>query len=669
MLVAVPVVLTESGWSGTGVGMLLLPCAALGVIAPRVTGPALIALGAARSQLIATTGTAAAVALAALGAARVDATMLVVASLILMMSFGLGQPAMTALVADSVPAHTRGGALGLLTLVFLLGGSMGAAAVGGLGEVIGLPRALLVVAVLPATAAPRLPPPPSRSPSPTPGDPVTDTDHVLYDLSDGIATITLNRPDRRNAMSVPMIERLGELLAQTDEDPDVRVLVLTGAGRAFCSGGDVQQFDADGGEGGGATEVDPAGVADQLRHRELTVGRPDAFTKPTIAALPGAAAGAGLGLALATDLRIGTPRTVVATAFAAVALSGDFGVAWLLDRLVGPARARELMLLGPRLDGQACLDLGLLNRLVPEDELVDGTRALATQLADGPGPAPGEHQAQPARGPPPDAVRVDGRRGAPAQGVRPHGRPRRGRARLRREAAAGLRADGCRGAVVGWWHGSRAALPLRPRCPSGHHRPRRRSDRRRPRRHHARPLRRRDLRRLPERHGRHQGDRRRGAAGPGAGRGAGGRRPLRRHRLLRRCGHGRVGRRTAARGRAWGRHGRWRHPDALHRGDPAVRRARAGPCHLRGPLPRGGQAVRPDGRRVPPGTTSSRPAASTPSSSTGAAGTASPTRACGPSTSPQRRRSSPGACSSSSQQWADPPLGGRQRSRAGYRSK
>ncbi|WKV16287.1 MFS transporter [Janibacter limosus] len=152
ILVAVPVVLTESGWSGTGVGMLLLPCAALGVIAPRVTGPALIALGAARSQLIATTGTAAAVALAALGAARVDATMLVVASLILMMSFGLGQPAMTALVADSVPAHTRGGALGLLTLVFLLGGSMGAAAVGGLGEVIGLPRALLVVAVLPATA-------------------------------------------------------------------------------------------------------------------------------------------------------------------------------------------------------------------------------------------------------------------------------------------------------------------------------------------------------------------------------------------------------------------------------------------------------------------------------------------------------------------------------------
>src|SRR5699024_8753973 len=94
--------------------------------------------------------------------------------------------------------------------------------------------------------------------------------------------------------------------------------------------------------------------------------------------------GAGLGLALATDLRIGTPRTVAATAFAAVALSGDFGVAWLLDRLVGPARARELMLLNPRLDGQACLDMGLLTRLVPEEELAQAITELATRLAHGP---------------------------------------------------------------------------------------------------------------------------------------------------------------------------------------------------------------------------------------------------------------------------------------------
>lgn len=215
-------------------------------------------------------------------------------------------------------------------------------------------------------------------------DPTSTHDHVLYDLRDGVATITLNRPERRNAMSTPMIERLGELLAEADDDPAVRTLVITGAGRAFCAGGDVQQFDEDGGEGGGATEVDPGAVADQLRHQELTVGRIHAFTTPVIAALPGAAAGAGLGLAFAADLRIGTPRTVMATAFATVALSGDFGVAWFLDRLVGPAKARELMLLNPRLDGPACLDLDLLNLMVPEDELTDRTAELARQLADGP---------------------------------------------------------------------------------------------------------------------------------------------------------------------------------------------------------------------------------------------------------------------------------------------
>jgi len=215
-------------------------------------------------------------------------------------------------------------------------------------------------------------------------EPTTPHDHVLYALDDGVATITLNRPDRRNAMSTPMIEHLGDLLDHADHDPEVRVLVLTGAGRVFCAGGDVRQFDEDGGEGGGAAEVDPAAVAEQVRHQERTVGRIHAFTKPIIASLPGAAAGAGLGLALAADLRIGTPRTVVTTAFATVALSGDFGVAWLLDRIVGPARARELLLLAPRLDGQSCLDLGLLNRLVPEEALVEETTLLARQLADGP---------------------------------------------------------------------------------------------------------------------------------------------------------------------------------------------------------------------------------------------------------------------------------------------
>lgn len=153
MLVAIPTTLVADGWSSLRVGLLLIPCAALGLIAPRFTGPVLLRLGPPRSQLVATSGVTLALLLAALGVSTVAPVPLVLATLVLMASFGLGQPAMTALVADAVPTRSRGGALGLLTLFFLMGGGLGAAAVGGLGEVIGLDRAVLVLAVLPLTAA------------------------------------------------------------------------------------------------------------------------------------------------------------------------------------------------------------------------------------------------------------------------------------------------------------------------------------------------------------------------------------------------------------------------------------------------------------------------------------------------------------------------------------
>nr|WP_246297318.1 MFS transporter [Janibacter cremeus] len=153
MLVAIPTALTTHGWTGVQIGLLLIPCAALGIVAPRVNGPALVRLGPARSQLLATLGTALALSLATCGVALVSGPLLVLATLALMLSFGLGQPAMTALVADSVPVHTRGGALGLLTLVFLMGGSLGAATVGGLSAQIGLARAMLTLVVLPLAAA------------------------------------------------------------------------------------------------------------------------------------------------------------------------------------------------------------------------------------------------------------------------------------------------------------------------------------------------------------------------------------------------------------------------------------------------------------------------------------------------------------------------------------
>ena len=215
----------------------------------------------------------------------------------------------------------------------------------------------------------------------------THSDDVYGTIEDGVGTITLNRPDRRNALSDAMIAGLSSLLTTMQESDEVGAIVLTGAGRAFCSGGDVQDFDAKGGEGGGADEIDAAAVESQRRAQQATVGAIHRSRKPVIAAIPGAAAGAGLGLALAAHFRIGSERAVFATAFGAVGLSGDFGVAWLLTDLVGSARARELMLLNPRVRAQQALELGLLTEVVAEDEFDERVRAFAQQLANGPAAA------------------------------------------------------------------------------------------------------------------------------------------------------------------------------------------------------------------------------------------------------------------------------------------
>ena len=207
---------------------------------------------------------------------------------------------------------------------------------------------------------------------------------VLTDITNGVGTITLNRPDRRNALSGGMIRGLILALNEMESLREVGAIILTGAGGAFCSGGDIQSFHEQGGEGAGAAEIDRAAVEMQRRDQDETVGRIHRCRKPVLASITGAAAGAGIGLALAADLRIGSPRTVFATAFGAVGLGGDFGAAWLLDRLVGPAKARELMFLYPKIRGEECLSLGLINWLVPEDELQQRTREIASRLAAGP---------------------------------------------------------------------------------------------------------------------------------------------------------------------------------------------------------------------------------------------------------------------------------------------
>ena len=213
----------------------------------------------------------------------------------------------------------------------------------------------------------------------------TGTTDLIATRRDGVLTLTLNRPERRNAMTPAMIEALAAQLHAAETSELVGAVVITGAGAAFCAGGDVKNFNERGGEGGPqATVADPARIANQQSAQRATVGRMYRLAKPVVAALPGGSAGAGLGLALAADLRIGCPRTVLATAFAGVGLSGDYGVAWLLSTIVGPARARELMFLNERVDSARALELGLLNRCVPEDELPGAAFELASRLANGP---------------------------------------------------------------------------------------------------------------------------------------------------------------------------------------------------------------------------------------------------------------------------------------------
>jgi 2-(1,2-epoxy-1,2-dihydrophenyl)acetyl-CoA isomerase len=212
----------------------------------------------------------------------------------------------------------------------------------------------------------------------------TGTTDVLASVSDGIGRIVLNRPERRNALSDPMLDGLVRALDDFDSADDVGAVIFTGSGGAFCAGGDIKEFAARGGEGGRVSTLDPERLARQRVVQRATVGKIHELTKPVIGALPGAAAGAGLGMALACDLRIGSTNTVMVTAFATVGLSGDYGTAWFLQSLLGPARARQLLFLSERVDAERCLELGLLNAVVAPDELDAAATTLARRLADGP---------------------------------------------------------------------------------------------------------------------------------------------------------------------------------------------------------------------------------------------------------------------------------------------
>ena len=203
---------------------------------------------------------------------------------------------------------------------------------------------------------------------------------LLEELKDKVAVLTLNRPDRLNAMSPPMLDALLEALPRLAADPEIGVVVLTGAGRGFCAGGDVKAM-AEGRESIGTTLEEKAQA---LRSRMEVSRWLHEMPKPTIAMVRGAAAGAGLSLALACDLRVAGDSARFATAFARVGYSGDFGGSWFLTQLVGTAKARELYFTADIVDAQQALALGIVNRVVPDVRLEDETMALAARLARGP---------------------------------------------------------------------------------------------------------------------------------------------------------------------------------------------------------------------------------------------------------------------------------------------
>ena len=191
--------------------------------------------------------------------------------------------------------------------------------------------------------------------------------------------LTLNRPDRLNALNPELHDLLHHTVRAAADDKSIGAVVLTGAGRAFCSGGDMAGHKA--ADAGRPSLEDRA---DELRHHAETARLLHVMPKPTIAMVNGVAAGAGLGLALACDLRIAARSAVLTTSYVKVAMSGDLGVSYFLTQLVGAAKARELMFLGAKIDADEALRIGLINRIEEQDSLVAAALSLARRLAEGP---------------------------------------------------------------------------------------------------------------------------------------------------------------------------------------------------------------------------------------------------------------------------------------------
>lgn len=203
----------------------------------------------------------------------------------------------------------------------------------------------------------------------------TEAPEVLYEVSEHVATLTLNRPDRMNTISGPMLNQLTELLLKADRDRDVRCIILTGTGRAFCAGLDLR------GATQGSTGLDGASTSTDIDLRATPPTVLFNLGTPTICALNGSAAGYGMDTALGCDIRIMADGAKMAAAFTKRGIVPESGGTWLLPRLLGWSKAAEIIFTGRTLSAADCVELGLASKAVPEAEVAGAARAMALEIA------------------------------------------------------------------------------------------------------------------------------------------------------------------------------------------------------------------------------------------------------------------------------------------------
>jgi len=213
----------------------------------------------------------------------------------------------------------------------------------------------------------------------------TGVNDLIGRIEGSVAVLSFNRPEARNALSDEIFLGFSNTLPRIADDPSIRVLMVTGEGGAFCSGGDVKGMNRNNQASAGADTKRPsleahvAGLRAKQNQVSLALRN---LPKPVVAALPGPAAGAGLSIAFAADLRIAAERAFLFTAFSNIGASGDFGTSWFLPRIVGEAKAKELMFLSPRLTSHEAKDLNIVNAVLPDEDFADAAVTWCQVLAD-----------------------------------------------------------------------------------------------------------------------------------------------------------------------------------------------------------------------------------------------------------------------------------------------